>query len=288
MRMSKDQFIPIQYTLNVKGKLLDLSTTRVMGILNLTPDSFFSESRVAGIGELLAKAEKMLSEGADILDLGAMSSRPGSEVIEAGLEQERLLPGLHELTREFPEAIISVDTIWAATAEAAINSGAAIVNDISGGDFDEKMLPTVSKLGVPYIIMHMKGLPANMQKNLNEGAITEKVIFDLVVKLKKCREHGINDVIADPGFGFGKTVTQNYELLKHLDLFEKILKVPVLAGLSRKSMLNKIIGSTQEGSLAATVSANTLALAKGAHILRVHDVKEAVDAIKVYGAYSAS
>lgn len=267
---------------------MDLEVPRIMGILNLTPDSFFKGSRVSDENDLLSKASVMLEEGADILDIGGMSSRPGAELLSAEEEQKRLIPALKVLMTEFPNAIVSVDTVWSDTAQKTIDLGAAIINDISAGDLDPEMMKIASQMQVPYIIMHMRGRPQNMQKDTEYQDVLREVIDYLARKLESLRELGLNDVIVDPGFGFGKSIEQNYTLLKHLDLFEKLLHVPVLAGLSRKSMLNKVIDGTQEDSLAATVSANTLALSKGAHILRVHDVKEAIDSVKIWRAYSTS
>ena len=285
--MTKDLFIPNNYSIKVNGRLLDLGAPKVMGILNLTPDSFYKGSRVDGEKALLLKAENMLDNGADILDLGAMSSRPGSKIINPEEEQKRLLPNLKALLLAFPEAIVSIDTVWSSTARLSVDLGAAIINDISTGDIDPEMFATVANLKVPYIIMHMRGKPDDMQSNTEYEDVFNEVIDYLARKLAKLRELGVNDVIVDPGFGFGKNVEQNYQLLSQLNLFEKLLRVPVLAGLSRKSMLNKVIEGNQDESLAATIAANTLALYNGAHILRVHDVKEAVDAIKIWMVYSA-
>lgn len=275
---AKDTLFKKKYTLNCRGKLLSLEAPLVMGILNLTPDSFYPGSRLSSAEEAVAKAGKMLSDGADILDIGGYSSRPGAADISAQEEQERILPAIQAILQEYPEAILSVDTFRAGVAEAAVNAGAAIINDISGGLLDDAMFETVARLQVPYILMHMRGTPQTMSSLAKYEDVTTEVLDELRVQVAKLQQLGAKDIILDPGFGFAKTVEQNFELLRHLDDL-RILDLPLLAGLSRKSMVYKTLGIAQADALTGTIVVNTLALTKGADILRVHDVKEAKQTI---------
>lgn len=267
-------------TINCKGKLIDFFTPRVLGILNITPDSFFDGGAYNNETEILDQVEKMLTEGATFIDVGAYSSRPGATHISEEEELQRMVPIIELLVAHFPEIIISVDTFRSIVAKKAVEAGAAIINDISGGKMDANMFATVAKLQVPYIIMHMLGTPQNMQQNPQYNDVTKEVISFFAEQLFTLHQLKVNDVLIDVGFGFGKTVEHNYELLKNLDLF-KSLDVPILAGISRKSMVYKPLELTPKTALNATTSANTIALLNGANILRVHDVKEAMEAIKI-------
>ncbi|MBK6903859.1 MAG: dihydropteroate synthase, partial [Saprospirales bacterium] len=267
-----------QSTLNLRGHLLDLTTPQVMGILNLTPDSFFPGSRMQGTDALLEKAEQMLSEGASILDLGGMSSRPGAEMISEEEELRRVVPAIEALVRRFPDALLSVDTVRSRVARESVQAGAAMINDISAGRLDPAMYETVASLRVPYVLMHMKGMPDTMQKDpVYEDVLIEVMDF-LIAELGKLRDLGIHDVILDPGFGFGKTVAHNYELLKNLSTFQ-ILERPLLVGISRKSMITRVLGVSPAEALNGTTALHMVALQEGAKILRVHDVKEAVEVV---------
>ncbi|MBC7744186.1 MAG: dihydropteroate synthase [Flavobacterium sp.] len=276
----KNTFLYQKSTLNVGGRLLDLSQPKVMGILNLTPDSFYDGGRNSTLNTILKQTGKMLEEGAAIIDLGAYSSRPNAEHISTEEELKRLIPALNAVTNEYPHVMISIDTFRADIANAAIENGAHIINDISGGQMDQQMFKTVARLKVPYILMHMKGSPQTMIKESNYDDIFKEVIQYFVEKLSQLKELGVTDVILDPGFGFAKTSAQSYELLNKLDQF-KMIGLPVLAGLSRKSMICKALDITPEFALNGTTVANTIALTKGAKILRVHDVKAAIEAIKI-------
>jgi len=263
------------------GRVLDLRRPQVMGILNLTPDSFYEGSRVAAEDDLLRRAEQMLRAGAAVLDLGGYSSRPGAEHISAEEEMQRLLPAVAAVRRAFPEAFLSVDTFRAEVATEAIAAGANILNDISGGQLDAEMLPTVGRLGVPYILMHMRGTPQTMtQLTHYEGDLVLELVRYFREKLAELRRHGVTDVVLDPGFGFAKTPAQGHELLRRLRELH-LLGLPVLAGLSRKSMVYKPLGLSPEAALPGTVSVNTLAVLNGAKLLRVHDVAEAVQTIQL-------
>ncbi len=267
-------------TINCKGTLIDFSTPRVMGILNITPDSFFDGGRYKNESTILRQVEKMLLEGATFIDVGAYSSRPGATHISEAEELLRIVPVIELLVREFPNIIISVDTFRSAVAEQTIDAGAAMINDISGGNMDNNMFYTIGKLRVPYVMMHMLGTPQNMQKNPIYEDVTQEVISFFAEKIYRLHQLQVNDVLIDVGFGFGKTIEHNYELLKNLDLFKSI-DCPLLVGVSRKSMLYKPLKINAEEALNATTSAHTIALLKGANILRVHDVKEATEAIKI-------
>ena len=268
-------------TLNCKGRLLSLDTPKVMGILNVTPDSFYDGGRYTEAEALLERAGCLLDEGAAILDVGGMSSRPGAELIPVAEELDRVLPAISALHRAFPEAIISIDTIRAEVARQAVEAGASIVNDISAGAFDDSLYPTVAKLGVPYILMHMKGSPKTMQQDPAYEDVVQTVLDFFIAEAGKLRALDVKDIILDPGFGFGKTVTHNFQLLKHMHVF-KILDFPVLAGLSRKSMINKVLKIKPQQALNGTTALNIVALQQGARLLRVHDVRPAAEAIQLW------
>jgi len=279
--VSKDTFFQKKKNIVCRGKCISLSAPVVMGIVNLTPDSFYDGGSAGSIAEILKKAEKMLTEGAAILDLGAASSRPGAEEVSTELELTRLIPALDAIRKEFPDTLISIDTYRAKVAKEAHSGGADIINDISGGEADADMIPTVGKLSMPYILMHMQGLPSNMQKEPHYVNIIKELQYYFSSRIHAAHLAGISDIIIDPGFGFGKTVEHNYELLTHMDRFE-ISGCPILAGVSRKSMINKVLNTTPETALNGTTAANMLALSHGADILRVHDVKEARQAISIF------
>ena len=274
------------FTLNCKGRLLLLEKPVVMGIINLTPDSFYSGSRQQATDAVLAEAGKMLQEGAMILDLGAQSTRPGSERVSEEEELKRLLPALEALSQQFPEAYISVDTFYASVAKAAVEAGACMVNDISAGNLDPAMISTVASLSVPYVLMHMKGSPQTMQQNTDYTDVTREVLDYLIWKKAEIAKAGIRDIIIDPGFGFAKNAAQNFTLLKNIHLF-CLLDASLLLGISRKSFIWKTLGLTPEEALEGTIAMNTAGLLGGAAILRVHDVKEAVQTIKLVTALQA-
>ncbi|SDS06634.1 dihydropteroate synthase [Gramella sp. MAR_2010_147] len=266
--------------INCKGKLLDLSQPKVMGIINITPDSFYSGSRSNTEKEILFTAEKMLEEGATFLDLGAYSSRPGANDISVEEELSRMLPAIELILKEFPKALISIDTFRAKVAEKSIEAGAAIINDISAGKLDDQMLSIIAKHQVPYIMMHMKGTPQNMKDQNQYKDLASEVLFYFSERIRAARDLGIHDIIIDPGFGFAKNIAQNFELLSKLELFSN-LELPLLIGVSRKSMIWKKLDISADDALNGTSILNTAALLKGANILRVHDVKEAVECIKL-------
>ncbi|MDN3619688.1 dihydropteroate synthase [Polaribacter undariae] len=272
-------------TINCKGTLVDLTSPKVMGILNITPDSFFDGGKYKNESDILSQTEKMLLDGATFIDVGAYSSRPGAKHISEEEELQRIVPVIDLLVQNFPEIIISVDTFRSKIAQETINAGAAIVNDISGGKMDANMFATVANLQVPYILMHMLGTPQNMQKNPIYTDVTKEIISFFAEQIYKLHQLKLNDIIIDVGFGFGKTNTHNFEILKNLALF-KSLEAPILAGISRKSMLYKTLDISAQEALNATTSANTIALLNGANILRVHDVKEAVEAVKIVNQLS--
>lgn len=271
---------PSLRTLNVNGKLVDLSTPVVMGILNVTPDSFFQGSRLNTESEILAKTEKMLSEGATFIDVGGYSSRPGAEDISVEEERSRALKAIKAIVKEFPQTLISVDTFRSEVAQHAVQEGASVVNDISAGALDPKMFETIAALKIPYIAMHMRGTPQTMKGLTFYDNLVKEVMNYFVEKINRLKALGVNDIIIDPGFGFAKTIAQNFELLAHLDYF-KNLDRPILAGLSRKSMIRETLGVTADDALNGTTALNMAALLKGAAILRVHDVKEAMEVIKL-------
>tara|TARA_R110001632_G_scaffold2297_8_gene10088 strand:+ start:3703 stop:4524 length:822 start_codon:yes stop_codon:yes gene_type:complete len=267
-------------TINCKGHLIDFSIPKVMGILNITPDSFYDGGKYKNESEILSQTEKMLTEGATFIDIGAYSSRPGAKHISEEEELQRIVPVVKLLLKQFPETLISIDTFRSKVAKETIETGSAIINDISGGTMDSNMFETVATLQVPYILMHMKGTPQNMQKNPRYENVTTELMSFFAEQIFKLRQLQLNDVLIDVGFGFGKTLEHNYQLLKDLALF-KNLDVPILAGVSRKSMLYKPLNTSAKEALNATTSANTIALLNGANILRVHDVKEAVEAVNI-------
>lgn len=266
--------------INCKGKLIDLGRPKVMGILNLTPDSFYDGGKYKDSTLVLQQVEKMLNEGATFIDVGAYSSRPGADFVSEDEEKQRLLPILEILLKTFPEILISVDTFRSKIARASIERGASIINDISAGKLDEDMLSVIAKYKVPYIMMHMRGTPKTMQSKTSYTNLVKEVILYFSEQLAKARELGIHDIIIDPGFGFSKTLDQNYELLGQLDLL-KTLKLPILSGISRKSMIYKTLNVTPDQALNGTSALHMFALIKGTKILRVHDVKEAVECIEL-------
>ena len=285
--MAKDTFFQKKVTVNAGGKLIDLSSPKVMGIINITPDSFYAESRKNGIADVLQQAEKMLAEGVTFLDIGAYSSRPGATDISVQEETDRLLPVVEAIASTFPGAIISIDTFRAKVAEDAIHAGAHIINDISGGQLDEDMFATIARLQVPYILMHMKGNPQTMQQLANYEDVFAEVYDYFVKKIYRLRQLGIHDIILDPGFGFAKKPEHSYALINRMQEFN-ILQLPILVGISRKKMIYSLLNTTADEALNGTTALNTIALMKGAGILRVHDVKEAVEAVKVYNAVTLS
>ena len=267
--------------MNCKGQLIDLSAPKVMGILNITPNSFFDGGKYKNESELLERVKKMLNEGADFIDVGAYSSKPNAEFVSEKEEISRIFPVVNLLQKHFPEIILSIDTFRAGVAKACIENGAAIINDISAGKLDYKMLETIAKYQVPYIMMHMKGTPQTMQTFTHYEDIIKEMLFYFSERIATARALGINDLIVDPGFGFAKTLEQNYEVMKKMELFQ-MLELPLLVGISRKSMIYKAFDSTAENALNGTTVLNTIALSKGAKILRVHDVKEAVECIRLF------
>jgi dihydropteroate synthase len=273
------------FTLNCKGKLVLIEKPLVMGILNITPDSFYAGSRLQNMDAVLIKARQMIAEGADILDIGGQSTRPGSGRISEEEEMQKVLPVIEMLIKEFDPVVLSIDTYHAGVAKGAVNAGASIVNDISGGAMDKNMLETVASLGVPYICMHMKGVPETMHHDTSYENIIKEILDFFIKKINECRLAGIKDVIIDPGFGFGKTIEHNFNLLKNLSIFA-MLERPVMAGISRKSTIYKTLNIGVEDSLNGTTILNTLALQNGVNILRVHDVKEAKEAIRLFEAYA--
>lgn len=269
--------------INVNGHLLDLSTPKVMGILNVTPDSFYSKSRMQASPEIAERTRQILDEGAAIIDIGAYSSRPDAKHITAEEELSRLLTGLEIIHNNHPDAIVSVDTFRATVAEICVKEyGVAIINDISGGQMDERMFDTVARLNVPYILTHLQGTPQNMQKAPHYKNVVKEVFLYFAAKVQQLRDRGVKDIILDPGFGFGKTIDHNYQLMAALEEF-RIFELPLLVGVSRKSMITGLLGITPQEALNGTTVLNTIALMKGAHILRVHDVKEAVEAVGIVG-----
>ena len=267
--------------LNVNGQLLDLSVPQVMGILNVTPDSFYAGSRMQTEADIAQRAQQILSEGASIIDIGAYSSRTNAENISSEEEMHRLRMGLEVLKRNHPDAIISVDTFRADVAEWCVEEyGVAIINDIAAGEMDSEMFETVARLGVPYIMMHMQGTPQSMQAEPHYDNLLKEIFMYFAKKIQQLRDLGVKDIVLDPGFGFGKTLEHNYELMAHLEEF-KVFELPLLVGISRKSMIYRLFGSTPQEALNGTTVLDTIALMKGADIIRVHDVREAVEAVKM-------
>lgn len=275
------------YTLNCKGRLVLLDEPCVMGIINVTPDSFVSASRKMNIDEALRKAEQMIKDGVTFIDIGGQSTRPGSKLISVEEELQRVIPIIEAIAKTFPDIIISIDSFYAAVAKSAIEAGAHIVNDISAGKLDPEMLSTVARLQVPYIAMHMKETPQNMQQYAVYEDVVKEVLDYCIERLNICRKAGIKDVIIDPGFGFAKTIEHSFKILKNLSVFH-MLECPLLVGLSRKYMIYKTLGITPEEALNGTTVLQTLALSQDAHILRTHDVKEAVEAIILCKKYFLS
>lgn len=274
-------------TINCKGKILNFDSPIVMGILNITPDSFYDGNTLSNDKEMLLRAEKMLTEGASILDIGGYSSRPGAKEISTEEEINRIVNPIKLITKEFPESIISIDTFRGKVAQEAINCGASIINDISAGDDDATMFDVVKQNQVPYIIMHKQGTPKNMQDSPQYKDVVGDVFKYLTNKVNELNKMGINDIIIDPGFGFGKTISHNFELLNNLKNFE-LLNVPVLVGLSRKSMIYKPLNSSPKEALNGTTALNMIALQNGTNILRVHDVKEAMECVKLFNLLKAN
>lgn len=271
-------------SINCRGKLLNMDEPLVMGIINATPDSFYEGHLNMPAGDLLSLAAGMIADGASLLDIGGLSSRPGSKPVSVQEETDRVLPVIEQVLASFPEVIISVDTYNSAVANAAVKAGASVINDISGGNLDSSMIDTAAALGVPYICMHMKGTPETMQQQAVYENVTREVLDYFISKTEKCRQAGIKDIIIDPGFGFAKTIDHNFQILRELALL-KITGRPILAGLSRKSTIYKTLGTTAAYALNGTTVLNTMALMNGASILRVHDVKEAMEAVRLYKAY---
>ena len=267
-------------TINCLGTLIDLSSPKVMGILNVTPNSFFDGGKYADEKSMLSQVEKMLTEGATFIDIGAYSSKPSAAFVTEGEEMERLVPIIKSILQHFPKTLLSVDTFRANVAKAALENGACIINDISAGSLDDNMMKTVAKWQVPYIMMHMKGNPQTMQSLAQYDNVTKEVLFYFSEKVFQARSLGINDLIIDPGFGFAKTLEQNFEVMNNLELFQ-MLELPILVGISRKSMIYKTLKTTAEFALNGTTVLNTIALQKGSNILRVHDVKEAVECVNL-------
>jgi dihydropteroate synthase len=266
--------------INCKGNLIDLKNPKVMGILNTTPDSFFDGGKFNDEKKILNQVEKMLQDGATFIDVGAYSSKPGAEFVTEEEELSRLLPILELILKHFPNVYLSIDTFRSNVAKRAVENGAAMINDISAGLLDDKMIETVAQLQVPYIMMHMKGNPQTMQSLANYDDIVKEMVFYFSERISTARRFGLNDIIIDPGFGFAKTLEHNYEVMRKMDYFS-ILELPLLIGVSRKSMIYKLLESTPQEALNGTTVLNTIALQRGASILRVHDVKEAMECVKI-------
>ena len=267
-------------TINCKGTLVNLSTPKVMGIVNVTPDSFFDGGKLTNSNEIVLQVDKMLRDGATFIDLGGYSSKPGAEFVSEAEELNRVVPIVKVLVEKFPDILLSIDTFRSEVAKKAIENGAALINDISAGLLDEKMLETVAKLQVPYIMMHMKGTPKTMQSLAYYDDLLKEMNFYFSERIAKARRFGLNDIIIDPGFGFAKTLEQNYELLQNLELLQ-FHDLPILAGISRKSMIYKTLETSPEHALNGTTFLHAFCLQKGANILRVHDVKEAVECVSL-------
>ena len=272
----------IERTIRVNGQLMNLSTPKVMGILNVTPDSFYAGSRKETTSDIAYRVEQIITEGADMIDIGAYSSRSNAEHVSTKEEMARLRKGLEIIREVAPEAIVSVDTFRADVASMCVEEyGAALINDISGGQMDERMFDTVARLNVPYILMHMRGTPQDMQLHIHYNHLRMEIMQYFALKVQELYARGVKDIIIDPGFGFGKTLAHNYELFKHLEDF-KLFGLPLLVGISRKSMIYKLLDSSPEEALNGTTVLNTIALTKGADILRVHDVKACVEAVRIF------
>lgn len=270
------------FSINCKGKLVDLVTPKIMGILNATPNSFYDGGKYHLLDSALFRIEKMLQDGADFIDIGGQSTKPGSTDIGVENELKRILPIVEKSVEKFPEIIISIDTFHSKVATECIHAGASIINDISGGNFDDKMFETVAKLECPYVLMHIQGKPDNMQENPTYENVTLDIIKELSSKIEQLKKLKVKDLIIDPGFGFGKTIEHNFKILKDLEMFERVLKQPVLVGVSRKSMIWKTLNSSPMEALNGTTALNMLALNNDAKILRVHDVKEAKECVQLF------
>ena len=268
-------------TINCKGQLIDLSTPKVMGILNVTPNSFFDGGKYKNQQEILSQVELMLAQGATFIDIGAYSSKPNADFVSVKDEIARIIPVVDLILKHFPKVLLSIDTFRSEVAQLTIENGAALINDIAAGSLDEQMMAVVAKHNVPYIMMHMRGTPQTMQTMTDYEDIVKEMLFYFSQKVHQARSLGINDLILDPGFGFAKTTDQNYEVLQKMELFQ-ILELPLLAGISRKSMIYKPLHSNASEALNGTTVLNTISLTKGAKILRVHDVKEAMECITLY------
>lgn len=277
--------IQMKRTIVCGGEIIDLSTPKIMGILNLTPDSFYDGGQLKDEKTLLAQAEKHLSEGATFLDLGAVSTRPNADEVALEEELSRIVPAVEMLSKNFPNAKLSIDTFRAKVAEETTLAGAHMINDISGGTMDETMFETIAKLNVPYVMMHIKGTPQTMQSLAQYENVTKEVFQFLLERSHMLKQLGVHDVILDPGFGFAKDLDQNYQLMRELDQLQKI-ELPILVGISRKSMINKVLNTKAAEALNGTTALNAIALQKGANILRVHDVKEAVECVKIASQFS--
>ena len=284
--MAKDTFLNRKVTLNSRGKAIDLSSPAVMAILNITPDSFYGKSRINTIHEALKNTEKFIKEGAKFIDVGAYSSRPGAVDVSETEELQRIIPVITAIAKEYPDILISIDTFRAKVAEEAILAGGHIINDIAAGNLDDKMFETVAKLQVPYIMMHMKGTPQNMQQNPTYNNVAQEVFNYFDEKIAHLKQLGVKDLIIDPGFGFAKTIAHNYELLEQMEILHKF-ELPILVGFSRKSMITKVLNIKAHEALNGTTILNTISLLKGASILRVHDVKEAVECVKLLAMIEA-
>jgi dihydropteroate synthase len=277
---------PESMTINCKGQLIDLSTPKVMGILNLTPNSFFDGGKYTNEEEIVKQVQKMLSEGATFIDIGAYSSKPNAEYVSTEEEIERIVPIIDVLVQQFPDILISIDTFRSKVAEACIQKGAALINDISAGKLEDTMLDIIAKYNVPYVMMHMRGTPQTMSTLTQYDDVVREVLMYFSERIAAARSLGINDLIIDPGFGFAKTLEQNYEVLQQMELFKQ-LNVPILAGISRKSMIYKVLNCSTQESLNGTTALNAIALSKGASIVRVHDVKEAMECITLFNAMNS-
>jgi dihydropteroate synthase len=275
------EFLPVKTSLNCNGSILDLPSPIVMGILNVTPDSFYDGGRFTSDQNILKQVEKMLSEGASLIDIGGMSSRPGAVFVSEKEEIERVIPSIILLKKEFPNALISVDTWRSNVAKASVQNGANLINDISGGQFDEKLFETIGDLNVPFVLMHIKGTPEHMQEKPTYRDVKEEILTYFIEKIERLNFFGVNDIILDVGFGFGKSIEHNYEILKNLHAFN-ILGLPQLVGVSRKSMIYKTLNIEAKDALSATSVLHFAALKEGAKILRAHDVKEAIETIQLF------
>jgi dihydropteroate synthase len=279
---SAGKFLKRKNTINLGGELIDFSVPIVMGIINVTPDSFYNGGKMGDEKVLLSTVEKMVNEGASVIDVGGISTRPGAQLPSTKIELGRLLPAVEAIRKEYPNVPLSIDTFRSWVAVRIIDEfGPVIVNDISGGSLDSKMFETIGKLSVPYILSHIKGSPGNMQDNPEYNDVIKDISIYLTERVKKLTKYGVNDVIIDPGFGFGKKLEHNFEILNRLDSF-KVFQLPVMVGMSRKSMIWKALENEPQDALNGTTVANTMALLGGADILRVHDVKEAVEAVKIF------